>query len=247
MKLNKLAVIILAILVGSSGGRITAKSDEFLVVGNFSNSNVGDRLPPGWEALTFKKIPQQTQYTLVRDSGLTVIKAISRASASGLIRKGSIDPKDYPIIQWRWKISNIYQKGDVTHKNGDDYPARVYVTFAYDPDESGLLEKAGYAAARLFYGEYPPGGALNYIWASKSPVGTIVPNPYTDRARMIVLESGASRSNQWVQEERNVYEDYQKAFGTEPPLIAAVAIMTDSDNTGESATACYGDIIFRKK
>jgi len=247
MKLNKIAVIILAILVGSSNGRITAEPDESLVVGNFSNANAGDRLPPGWEPLKFKKIPQQTQYTLVKDSGLTVIKAISRASASGIIRKSSINPKDYPIIQWRWKISNIYQKGDVTRKQGDDYPARLYITFAYNPEEVGFFEKAGYAAARLFYGKYPPGGALNYIWASKSPVGTIVPNPYTDSARMIVMESGASRSNQWVQEKRNVYEDYHRAFGKKPPMIAAVAIMTDSDNTGESATAYYGDITFRKR
>jgi hypothetical protein len=247
MKLNKLPVIILAILVISSGDRITAMSDELLVVGNFSNTHVGDRLPSGWEPLRFQMIPQQTQYTLVSDSGMTVIRAISQASASGLTRKISINPKDYPIIQWRWKISNIYHKGDVTHQKGDDYPARLYVTFAYNPDESEVLEKTRYAFARLFYGAYPPGGAINYIWASNSPVGTIVPNPYTDRSRMIVLESGDSRSNQWIQEERNVYADYQKVFGTEPPLIAGVAIMTDSDNTGESATAFYGDIIFRKK
>jgi hypothetical protein len=30
-------------------------------------------------------------------------------------------------------------------------------------------------------------------------------------------------------------------------MITGVAIMTDSDNTGESATAWYGDIIFRKE
>jgi len=60
------------------------------------------------------------------------------------------------------------------------------------------------------------------------------------------VESGVERVNQWVSEERNVYEDYKKAFGDEPPLISGVAIMTDTDNTGESATAYYGDIIFNK-
>ena len=45
---------------------------------------------------------------------------------------------------------------------------------------------------------------------------------------------------------RNLYQGYKKAFGEEPPLISGVAIMTDTDNTGESATAYYGDILFKK-
>jgi hypothetical protein len=62
---------------------------------------------------------------------------------------------------------------------------------------------------------------------------------------MIVVESGETRLNQWVIEERNVYEDYKRAFGEEPPMISGVAIMTDTDNTGESAIAYYGDIFFK--
>jgi hypothetical protein len=91
-----------------------------------------------------------------------------------------------------------------------------------------------------------PLDAINYIWESKAPVGTMVPNPYTDRVMMFVVESGSAKLNLWVNEERNVYEDYKKAFGEEPPMISGVAIMTDTDNTGESATAYYGDILFKK-
>jgi hypothetical protein len=63
---------------------------------------------------------------------------------------------------------------------------------------------------------------------------------------MFVVESGAGKVNQWVNEERNIFEDYKKAFGQEPPMISGIAIMTDTDNTGESATAYYGDILFKK-
>ena len=94
---------------------------------------------------------------------------------------------------------------------------------------------------------FPLLGAINYIWESKAPVGTIVPNPYTDRVKMFVVETGSAKVNQWANEERNVYEDYKKAFGEEPPMISGVAIMTDTDNTGESAIAYYGDIIFKKE
>jgi hypothetical protein len=70
-------------------------------------------------------------------------------------------------------------------------------------------------------------------------------NAYTDRAMMFVVQAGGEKLQQWVLQERNVYEDYKKAFGEEPTMITGVAIMTDTDNTRESAVAWYGDIVFR--
>ncbi len=219
---------------------------DMLVVGPFSESTENQgALPGNWEPLTFGKIERHTRYSLIREQGTMVVKAESNASASGLIRKISIDPKAYPVIQWRWKISNVYAKGDVSKKSGDDYPARIYIAFAYDPDRVGLFEKAKFAAVKAIYGEYPPISAINYIWGSHAPVGTRVPNPFVDRVKMIVVESGPARANTWISEERNIYEDYKALFSEEPPMISGVAIMTDSDNTGESAEAYFGDIVFR--
>ncbi len=225
---------------------VGAQSETILEVGKFSTAVPGDSLPPGWKPLTFKKIDRHTVYSLIKEGETVVVKAVAESSASGLVREIKINPKEYPIVQWRWKVTNILKKGDVQRKEGDDYPARIYITFEYDPSRLGLFDKAKYEAIRILYGEYPPIGAINYIWESKAPRGTMVPNPFTDRVIMIVVESGEEKLNQWVSEERNLYEDYKKAFGKEPPMISGVAIMTDTDNTGESATAYYGDIIFKK-
>jgi len=224
-----------------------AQSPTVIEVGKFSAVAVGDTLPSEWKPLTFKKIEKHTIYALVKDNSTVVVKAVAEASASGLTREIEINPKEYPILQWRWKVNNILKKGDVRTKEGDDYPARIYITFEYDPSKLSFFEKVKYGTVKLLYGQYPPLGAINYIWESKAPVGTIVPNPYTDRVKMIVVESGSAKVNQWANEERNVYEDYKKAFGEEPPMISGVAIMTDTDNTGESATAYYGDIVFKKE
>jgi hypothetical protein len=187
-----------------------------------------------------------TRYSLVKEGETVVVKAVSEASASGLIREMKIDPKEFPLLQWRWKVGNILKKGDVKTKEGDDYPARIYITFEYDPQKLNFLERTKYNAYRILYGRYPPLRAINYIWESTAPRGTAVPNPYTNRVKMIVVESGPEKVNQWVVEERNVFEDYRKAFDEEPPPISGVALMTDTDNTGETATAYYGDIYFRK-
>lgn len=222
-----------------------AESPAVLEVGKFSVAAPGTKMPDGWKPLTFEKIPRHTQYELVKDEETVVVKATSQAAASGLTKEIKIDSKEYPIVRWRWKVENLLKKSDVTRKEGDDYPVRLYITYQYEPDKVGFARKAKYRAGRLIFGDIPI-AALNYIWDSKSPVGTFVDNAFTDFAKMIVLRSGVGGIGAWVEEERNVYEDYKKAFGEEPPMISGVAIMTDTDNTGESATAYYGDIIFRK-
>ena len=227
-------------------GSLQAESPSTVHVGAFSRAQAGGPFPDSWKPLTFHKIDEHTEYSLVEDDGTVVVKAVSRGSSSGLTREVTIDPEQYPIVEWRWKIENVLQKGDVTTKAGDDYPARLYITFAYDESKIGFLDQAQYELARLLHGKYPPTGAINYIWESRSPAGTIVPNPYTDRVMMIVLESGEAKVGQWVTESRNLYEDYRKAFGDDPPPISGVAVMTDTDNTQESAVAYYGDITFKK-
>jgi len=226
---------------------VLAESPAMIQVGRFSAEKAGDALPGGWEPFDFKNIERHTDYRLVEKDGQVVVKAVADASASGLIRKISIDPKKYPIVQWRWKVANVLKKGNVHRKDGDDYPARIYIVFKYDPERLGFSERIKYGAAKMLYGEYPPQATLNYIWASSAPKGLMVPNPYTDRAMMMVVESGEEHVNTWVSEKRNIYADYRKAFKDDPPMISGVAIMTDTDNTGESATAYYGDIRFSKE
>lgn len=235
------------LIAGSVGDQVMswAQSAPVLEVGKFSSDQPGAGLPNGWKPLTFKKIPKQTEYVLMRDGAQVVVKAVSEASASGLTKEVAINPKDYPIVRWRWKVENLLQRSDVNRKEGDDYPARLYITFAYDPDNVTFGKKLKYKAGRVLFGDIPI-GALNYIWETKTPVGTIVENAYTDFAQMIVVESGSQKVGMWLEEERNLYEDYKQAFGEEPPMINGVAIMSDTDNTKERAVAFYGDISFRQ-
>jgi len=224
-----------------------ARSQETIDIGKFSAEKSGEILPSGWKPLIFRNISKHTAYSIIEENGSLVVKAVAEASASGLVHEIKINPAEYPVVRWKWKVGNVLKKGDVGRKEGDDYPARLYITFEYDPGKLGFVDKSKYEIARLIYGQYPPHAAINYIWESRSPVGIMVPNPYTNRTMMFVVESGEERLDKWIEEERNVYEDYRLAFGEEPPIISGVAIMTDTDNTGETATAYFGDIRFEKK
>lgn len=238
-------VLLLSGLAGIYPGTLPAESPVTLEVGKFSAAVEGHSLPDEWKPLTFPKVPKHTTYTLVRDGSAVVVKAVSNASASGLTKKVRIDPREYPIVRWRWKVDNLLKAADVTTKAGDDYPARLYITFEYDPDKVGFGKKAKYKAGRLIFGDIPI-AAINYIWDAKAPQGIFFDNAYTDFARMVVLRSGLQGVGTWMEEERNIYEDYRKAFDGEPPMINGVAIMTDTDNTKESAVAYFGDIVFKK-
>ena len=219
--------------------------ETILELAAFSKSVPGGALPEGWQPQTFKKIDRHTSYELIKEGDITIVKASANASASGLTKPLGLELKDFPILEWRWKVSNVLAKGNPKSKAGDDYPARIYLTFKYDPARVSAWQRTKYSFAKTLYGTYPPHAGINYIWESKLPVGTVVPNAYTDRLRMIVVESGAAKLNQWQSYRRNVYEDYKQAFGEEPPTVSGIAIMTDTDNTGETATAFYGDIRLR--
>ncbi|MGM0418157.1 MAG: DUF3047 domain-containing protein [Thermodesulfobacteriota bacterium] len=219
---------------------------DVISVAEFSSLNVKDENFQGFEPLTFKKIDKHTKYSLVKLDNKTVVHAKTDNSASGLIKKIKIDLKEYPVIKWSFRADNIYKNGDVRKKSGDDYPARIYIAFEYDPDYLSFYERIKFNTVKAIYGEYPPVASINYIWANKAKKETIIENPFVDRVKMIVVESGAENLGKFITFERNLYKDYLKAFNEEPPLISGVAIMSDSDNTHESAQAYYGDIVFKK-
>ena len=191
---------------------------EDIDIARFSQGNLS-----GWQSKTFSG---DTHYNLVNEDGQTVLRADSRATASGLYREVSVDLGKTPILNWKWKIDGILAaSADERTRAGDDYPARVYVIFS-----KGLQ----------FWRTY----AINYVWSNRLPVGSSWPNAFTGNARMIAVENGSERAGLWVYERRDVRADYRRLFGEEPGRVDAVAIMTDTDNTGTNATAWYGDIWF---
>ena len=195
-----------------------------------------------WRPLYFPKITRHSRYTVIKEQDGSCLKAESDSSASGIIYRQEFNVYDYPKIRWRWKIDNVYNKGDAGKKSGDDYPIRVYIIFKYDPEKASFVQKIRYGLAKKIYGEYPPQSSLNYIWANRKHTEKIITNPYASEAKMIILEAGAEKAGQWVTEEADILQDYKKAFGVSAPPVASIAIMNDSDNTGESSVS-YIDFI----
>lgn len=229
------AIVCTALLLQTNGNRLFAVENKVFLREDFNDLQ-------NWKPLFFPKIKQHTEYTIEKEGDRSYLRAESDASASGIIFKKEFNVLEYPKVKWRWKISNIYKKGDEKTKAGDDYPIRIYIIFKYEPDAASFGQRIKYGIAKKIYGQYPPHSSLNYIWANRKQKERVITNAYVAEAKMILLEAGDERAGQWVDEEINILEDYRMAFGIDPPAVASIAIMNDSDNTGERSQS-YLDYI----
>jgi hypothetical protein len=239
-----LAAALVAVAVFAPAEQVPAQPP---LVAPFSQAIPGTALPSGWAVQTFPRIANHTRYALVRDGDAVVVRAEADASASGLAFRVPVPANEAPVLRWRWKVERLPQGADTATKSGDDAPARVYVTFRHDPSRLGPVDRLLYEVARAIYGEAPPHASLMYVWDAAGPAGRSFPNPFTPRVRTIVVEGGSARLGQWLDYRRDILADYRAAFGEDPPPISGVAIMTDADNTGDRASAWYGDVALGRK
>ena len=208
----------------------------------FSSMPPGAALPAGWELVTLPDIAPPV-VALVEDSGGTVLRVRSVNAAGSVAHRLTADAERTPLLTWRWKVDRVLDKADLARKLGDDYAARVYVSFDVPTENLSLAVRARIAMAKLIYGADLPAAALCYVWDNTHPPGTTAWNPYSNRVRMIVLRSGAAEAGRWISESRDVAADYRLAFGADQPVppISGVAASADTDQTGEAVTAWFGD------
>jgi len=205
----------------------------------------GGPLPAGWAPLQFRNIARTTDYALVADAGGTVVRAVSEGAASGLVHAVDVAAGTPVSVAWRWKADGLIATSDARTKQGDDFAARVYFTFRFEPDRRSAFERMGFAVVQALYGMELPHATLAYVWDRTLPVGTVLPNAHTDRVRMIVVESGPQNVGRWRHYERDLMADFRRAFGEVGAVLTGAALMTDTDNTGGRVTAWYGDIELR--
>ncbi len=211
----------------------------------FSPATPGSAIPSPWTLTTLPNVARATRFELVRDTEqATVLQAISEAAAATLTHKLHVDPTVSPWLSWRWKVSRVLESADLSEKKRDDYAARVYVLFDYPVEKLPLADRIKISIGRSLYGQELPAAALCYVWDNRHLVGVSAWSAYTDRVRMIVLESGPHHVGQWRLEQRDVAADFRAAFGEEAPPISGIALAADTDNTGENVTAWFGDLKF---
>jgi hypothetical protein len=240
-------MVLLAALLG--GCALSPSEPERIALSDlthFSTGKPGETMPGGWRPWTFSRFKKPTEYQMVSDDGRTVIRASADSSASGLVHDVRVDPAKFPLVHWHWKVIQEIATADNSTRRFEDSPARVVISFSGDMSKLSFDDRMFASQVKAFTGQDLPYATLMYIWGNRRPPESLITNSHTGRIKMIVVQSGREKTGRWLEETRNVLEDFRMAFGEEPGTIHSVGIMTDTDNTETKARSYYGDISFLK-
>ena len=183
-----------------------------------------------------------TQYRPSTKDGRPAVAAKAEQSASMWRRRIARAPADIGEVSFSWWVQDLVDNGNVADVSREDAAARVIFAFNGDVSRLPARTRAMFDLAEALTGERPPFATLMYVWDAAAPVGTVIVNPRSDRIRKIVVDSGPTQLRRWREHRRNLAADYRLAFGEEPGALAAIALMTDSDNTASRAQSWYGPV-----
>jgi hypothetical protein len=234
-----------------SATALSAGDKTTLLLG-FKMGEESKSIPDGWEHLTYLGTAENT-LSLMREEGTIILHVTSLNSASALLKRmnvgddGGIRLENHPILVWRWKINRTVGMAIENRKDRNDSAARVRVIFA----ERGMqpLEKSpGFEKIIKYLGVKmpniePSGFKIDYIWGTRAQKGEIIDYPGSRNHKMIVVERGNSRANQWVWEKRDLVKDFHAMFRGDPPGLAGIVVLSDTDQTNEGVEAYYSSIV----
>ena len=167
-------------------------------------------------------------YYFQQENQSSVVQISANKSASGLFLEKDINIDQTTFLQWSWKINHVLKNIDEHSKKGDDFAARVYVITSTGP--------------------FPwQKRSLCYVWSNNQAINSTWPNPFTGKVKMIALNSGNRLAGSWQHHQRNIQQDFERAFNIKHSQIEAIAIMTDTDNSQQQATGWYKNIRLIKK
>jgi hypothetical protein len=194
-----------------------------------------------WQNFTLPS-KKTTRFSRVAMDGRDAVMASADGSASMLRHKVRVPADQLQQVRFSWKVPQLIANSDLTLREGDDSPVRVVLAFEGDRSKWSSKNAMLSELTRVLTGEEMPYATLMYVWSNQHVQESIVLNPRTDRIRKLVVETGPQKLKQWLDYERNIKADFERAFGEAPGALVGIALMTDTDNTHSKATAYYGPV-----
>jgi Protein of unknown function (DUF3047) len=214
----------------------------------FSSAPAG-QAPAPWRVIG---LPERyakplTQFDVVDLAGTRVLR-VKTENSWGTLATASSPPlpvSPQTTLKWRWRLDQPLLQTDLSRKATEDAALKVCVSFDMPADSIPSGERALFKFVQFFSRDKLPTATLCYVWANKESIHSMLPSPVTHRVRYIVLANSSNPLASWQSQERNLHDDFLKAFGHEAaavPARSAIVLGADSDNTASNSTGYIGDV-----
>jgi hypothetical protein len=221
-------------LVAVPGDAFTAGKDRIIDMTRFEGMNIEQGVPRGWEMERFSGTPR-LEVRRNRD-GFCLHLYSDEESFFGVKRKMNVNLRDYPILNWRWKVNKMPRNGDVRRADRDDQVIQIYVVFS----PTGFPERLNTPV-------------VGYVWDNEAPKGWSGRSPQIGcgNVRYMVVRNKEDRLKRWHREKRNLHDDFKKLFGdrddgTLKETVEGIAIFINSQHTRSHAESDICDIYFSR-
>ncbi|MGA9477410.1 MAG: DUF3047 domain-containing protein [Desulfobacterales bacterium] len=198
---------------------VPAWSTTGVVIGDFTNGTDRNGVPVGWQ---LKEKSGRADLAVVEENSVNALRLTSNDSSFSIQKTVDVDVSRYPVMSWRWKVTRLPEGGDFRKSKTDDQAAQLFLAFSKTK-------------------------AIVYIWDTTAPKGLSekAGSPPFMNIKAVVVQSGGSQTGRWLTETRNVYNDYKKLFGHEPPPVGGIRIQINSQHTSSVAESYFADVVFR--
>ncbi|MFH1351268.1 MAG: DUF3047 domain-containing protein [Pseudomonadota bacterium] len=190
-----------------------------VVIADFSLGVDSEGTPMGWQ---LKERSGRAKFSIVKEGDIHALRLRSEDASFSFQKPVDVDPLQYPVISWMWKVTKLPEGGDFRRPKTDDQAAQLFLAFSNRK-------------------------AIVYLWDTNAPRGSVDDawSPPFMTIKAIVLRSGIGDAGKWVTENRNVYGDYKKIFGHEPPRVAGIRIQINSQHTDTLGESFFADVVFK--
>jgi len=196
-------------------------AEDRIAIADFSSSIGAPGVPVGWQ---LKEKSGKADFAMVKDGDVAAGRFRSVDSSFSLQKEVNVDLKQFPLLTWKWKVTKLPAGGDFRKSKTDDQAAQLFVAFSKTK-------------------------AIVYIWDTTAPAGLMEdtsPVPFMT-VKVVVMRSGTAELGKWITETRNVYDDYKKLYGSEPPAVSGIRLQSNSQHTGTSGEGYFADVMFKRQ
>ena len=157
------------------------------------------QIPADWKIK--KNISEKPTKFSIDEKEKTTFLCVRSDNSTGILicKLKKVDLTKTPVIRWKWRANELPENGDGRKKETDDQACGIYI------GTGNIFNKK----------------SVSYRWDTKTPIGTEGNISYlsTIHVKWFTLQNKNSGLGEWIIEERNIAEDFKKAWGFIPENI----------------------------